>query len=200
MDKTSTVTDWSIKAITTNKTLIISTVNDFLKKDCDLDPQNPESKEYIEVLKSENLSNFFARRFNNDFETKIETNMSSMTNLEREAILRKVETEYEKIFVEYRNLYEIYVEKLFLLNASKKLRQQILASKVKDEYSINQQDHVRQSRQSNNISTKPIRATIKIKKQDSEQNNEPYTVHEMGHVSKSIKQEVKKAPVRARIK
>lgn len=200
MDKASTVTDWNIKAITTNKTLIVSTVNDFLKKDCDLDSQNPESKEYIEVLKSENLSNFFARRFNNDFATKIETNMSSMTNLEREAILSKVETEYEKIFVEYRNLFEIYVEKLFLLNASKKLRQEILASKVKEEYSIYQQDHVRQSRQSNNISTKPIRATIKIKKQDSEQNNEPYTVHEMGHVSKSIKQEVKTVPVRARIK
>ncbi len=200
MDKTSTVTDWSIKAITTNKTLIVSTVNDFLKKDCDLDPKNPESKEYIEVLKSENLSNFFTERFNKDFATKIETNMSSMTNLEREAILSRVETEYKKIFVEYRNLYEIYVEKLFLLNASKKLRQQILASKVKEEYSIYQQDHVRKSRQSNNISTKPIRATIKIKKQDSEQNNEPYTVHEMGHVSKSIKQEVEKAPVRARIK
>jgi uncharacterized protein (UPF0335 family) len=200
MDKASTVTDWNIKAITTNKTLIVSTVNDFLKKDCDLDSQNPESKEYIEVLKSENLSNFFARRFNNDFATKIETNMSSMTNLEREAILSKVETEYEKIFVEYRNLFEIYVEKLFLLNASKKLRQEILASKVKEGYSIYQQDHVRQSRQSNNISTKPIRATIKIKKQDSEQNNEPYTVHEMGHVSKSIKQEVKTVPVRARIK
>lgn len=200
MDKASTVTDWNIKAITTNKTLIVSTVNDFLKKDCDLDSQNPESKEYIEVLKSENLSNFFARRFNNDFATKIETNMSSMTNLEREAILNKVETEYEKIFVEYRNLFEIYVEKLFLLNASKTLRQQILASKVKEGYSIYQQDHVRQSRQSNNISTKPIRATIKIKKQDSEQNNEPYTVHELGHVSKSIKQEVKTVPVRARIK
>lgn len=200
MDKASTVTDWNIKAITTNKTLIVSTVNDFLKKDCDLDSQNPESKEYIEVLKSENLSNFFAERFNKDFATKIETNMSSMTNLEREAILSKVETEYEKIFVEYRNLFEIYVEKLFLLNASKKLRQQILASKVKEGYSIYQQDHVRQSRQSNNISTKPIRATIKIKKQDSEQNNEPYTVHELGHVSKSIKQEVKTVPVRARIK
>ncbi len=200
MDKTSTVTDWNIKAITTNKTLIVSTVYDFLKKDCDLDSQNPESKEYIEVLKSENLSNFFATRFNKDFATKIETNMSSMTNLEREAILSKVETEYEKAFVEYRNLYEIYVEKLFLLNASKKLRQQILASKVKEDYYIYQQDHVRQSRQSKNISTKPIRATIKIKKQDSEQNNEPYTVHEIGHVSKSIKQEVEKAPVRARIK
>ena len=200
MDKASTVTDWNIKAITTNKTLIVSTVNDFLKKDCDLDPQNPESKEYIEVLKSENLSNFFARRFNNDFATKIETNMSSMTNLEREAILSKVETEYEKIFVEYRVLFEIYVEKLFLLNASKKLRQQILASKVKEGYNIYQQDHIRQSRQSNNISTEPIIATIKIKKQDSEQNSEPYTVHEMGHVSKSIKQEVKTVPVRARIK
>ncbi len=196
MNKTATVKDGSLKAITTNKGLNILTVKEFLKKECDCDPKKSENQEYIEVLKSENLSNFFTERFNKDFATKIETNMSSMTNLEREAILSKVETEYQKIFVEYRNLYEIYVEKLFLLNASKKLRQQILASKVKEEYSIYQQDHVRKSRQSNNISTKPIRATIKTKNQ----NNEPYTVHEMGHVSKSIKQEVEKAPVRARIK
>lgn len=199
MDKTTTVTDWNLKTIATNKNLIVPTVSEFLKIDCDLDSNNPESKEYIKVLQSENLSNFFAKRFNHDHFEKITTNMSSMTNLEREEILKRVKKNYKKAFVEYGDLFEIYVEKLYLLSISKQLRKQILASKVKDEYGIYEKDHVRQTRQENNMPTTKATATIKIKKKNSE-NNDTYTFHEMGHVSKTTKQEVKTTPVRARIK
>lgn len=199
MDKTTTVTDWNLKTIATNKNLIVPTVSEFLKIDCDLDSNNPESKEYIKVLQSENLSNFFAKRFNHDHFEKITTNMSSMTNLEREEILKRVKENYKKVFVEYGDLFEIYVEKLYLLSISKQLRKQILASKVKDEYRIHEKDHVRQTRQENNMPTTKATATIKIKKKNSE-NNDTYTFHEMGHVSKTTKQEVKTTPVRARIK
>ena len=199
MDKTTTVTDWNLETIATSKNLIVPTVSEFLKRDCDLDSKNPESKEYIKVLQSENLSDFFAKRFNHDHFVKITTNMSSMTNLEREEILKRVKENYKKVFVEYGDLFEIYVEKLYLLSVSKQLRKQILASKVKDEYGIYEKDHVRQTRQENTMPTTKATATIRIKKKNSE-SNDTYTFHEIGHVSKTIKQEVKTTPVRARIK
>ena len=160
MDKTTTVTDWSIKAITESETLQLTTVDEFLRKNCDLDPQNPESQEYIKVLKSDNLSNFFTKKFSRHNIIDIRTNLSELPNFKREAILELVKRAYSKAFVEYRELFEIYVEKLYLLKASKEERNRILESKAKEAYEIHKQDIVRPSVKQE-VKAAPARARIK---------------------------------------
>ncbi len=161
MNKTATVKDGSLKAITTNKVLNVLTVKEFLKKECDCDPKKSENQEYIQVLQSQQLSNFFAKKFKADvLKSKQITNLSEISDDERERILSKVEVIYEKCFPEYRELFEIYVEKLMLLNAEDSIRNAILAEKRNNGYQLHTTDFVRPSEKVV-IKKAPVKALIK---------------------------------------
>ena len=207
MDKTATVKDWSIETITTNQTINVLTVQAFLNKDCDCNPKKEENQEYIRVLESQELSNFFMKRFKEELSFGEEVNLSQLTKEQRDVILKIVQEKYKDVFVEYRELFEIYVEKLILVNANAKLRKELLAAKTNEGYKAYTDEFVRQTRTKE--STKPLRATIKDRTKTEEvitpvvetTEENTYSIYRLGHVSKSDKVEVKKtAPLRARIK
>ena len=161
MDKTTTVKDGRLKAITTNKVLNVLAVKEFLKKECDCDPEKSENQEYIQVLQSQKLSDFFAKRFKEDvLRGKQITNLSEISDDERKTILNEVEEKYEKCFPEYRELFEIYVEKLMLINAEESIRNAILDEKRKKGYQLHATDFVRPSEKVV-IKKAPVRARIK---------------------------------------
>ena len=199
-NNTTTVKDWNVKVITTSKELNIPTVRGFLDTEVDYDDKGERTTDYIKALKSEQLSNFFMKRFKKDISIfiliNLNPNIAKMSQKEREMILDLIDTKYEKAFVEYKELYKIYIEKLLLTEASKKLRNELLKEKAKQkaEYGIFKTEVVKQS-EKKTTTVKPT-ARIKVKKVEPKE----YSVYQLGHVSKSNKVEEKKAPVRATIK
>ena len=169
MNKTTTVKDWSIEAITKSKRLNVPTVKEFLIKNCDCDPKKVENQDYIKALESQELSDFFMKRFKKELKIEKGINLSQITELERKEILNNIEENYSTSFVEYKDLYAIYIKKLFLMHASDILRKKILleeeneknkVNKNPDEYSTYSRGFITKTKKLENNTT-PVIAIIK---------------------------------------
>ncbi len=144
MKEKTNVKDWSIEAIINNKELNVPTVKEFLIKKCDCDPKKDENQEYIKALESQELSDFFMKRFKKEINLDKKTNLSQLTELERKEILNDIEEKYNKSFVEYKNLYELYIQKLFLVHANDFLRNKILTEQENE--NTNPEEYTKYSR------------------------------------------------------
>lgn len=209
MDKAATVKDWSIEAITTDKTLNVLTVQSFLNKDCDCNPKKEENQDYIKALESKELSEFFMRRLRGEVKVDRDANLSELTKMERLKLKLQVDEKFDKFFSEYKALFAIYVKKLYLVQTSERIRNLILEKdKAKNSgYKLVSDEFVRQTNPV--VPTTSLKATIKDRTKTEEvitpvvetTEENAYSVYRLGHVSKSDKVEVKKtAPIRARIK
>ena len=163
MKKTTTVKNWSASYITKSKELNVPTVKEFLNNECECNPNNKEDQEYIYALKSQELSDFFMKRFKKEITLENGTNLSNLTDLERREILKVIEEKYQKTFVEYKDLFEIYIEKLILSQLSDNLRKQKLLetkNESTNEYSIHTRDYLTKTKKIEAITT-PVIARIK---------------------------------------